>query len=82
MTKHFLLILIALFLSGFTSAETQPCNYADEQTKVIVVMSNNAYAYHKTRDCSAVKKATHKVKEVTLEEAKEMGRKPCKICYK
>ena len=82
MTKHFLLILIALFLSGFTSAETHTCNYADEQTKVIVVMSTNAYAYHKTRNCSAVKKATHKVKEVTLEEAKEMGRKPCKICYK
>jgi hypothetical protein len=81
MAKHFLLILISLFLSGFTSAETHPCVDANEQTKVIVVMSGNAYAYHKTRNCSAVKKATHKVKEVTLEEAKEMGRSPCKICY-
>ena len=81
MAKHFLLILISLFLSGFTSAETHPCVDANEQTKVIVVMSSNAYAYHKTRTCSAVKKATHKVKEVTLEEAKEMGRRPCKICY-
>ena len=53
-----------------------------EQQKVYVVMSNNAYAYHKTKDCSAVKKATHKVKEVSLEEAEKMGRKPCKICYK
>ena len=82
MMKHFLIILIALFLSGFTSTETHLCVNANEQTKVIVVMSNNAYAFHKTRNCSAVKKATHTVKEVTLEEAKEMGRKPCKICYK
>lgn len=82
MTKHFLIILISLFLSGLTSAETSLCCVTNDQTKVIVVMSSNAYAYHKTRNCSAVKKATHKVKEVTLEEAKEMGRKPCKICYK
>ena len=82
MTKHFLIILISLFLSGLTSAETSLCGVTNDQTKVIVVMSSNAYAYHKTRNYSAVKKATHKVKEVTLEEAKEMGRKPCKICYK
>ena len=69
-------------MSGLTSAETSLCGVTNDQTKVIVVMSSNAYAYHKTRNCSAVKKATHKVKEVTLEEAKEMGRKPCKICYK
>ena len=82
MAKHFLIILISLFLSGLTSAETPLCGDTNDQTRVIVVMSSNAYAYHKTRNCSAVKKATHKVKEVTLEKAKEMGRKPCKICYK
>lgn len=82
MTKRFIIILISLVLSGFTTAETPLCVSANNQKKVIVVMSSNAYAYHKTRNCSAVKKATHKVKEVTLEEAKEMGRKPCTICYK
>lgn len=82
MIKRFLIILISVFLSGFTSAETPLCVDTNEQTKVIIVMSNNAYAYHKTKNCTAVKKATHKIKEVTLEEAKEMGRKPCKICYK
>ena len=80
MMKHIYLILIAFILSGFSPVGIDFSS--DQQTKVIVVMSNNAYAYHKTRNCTAVKKATHKVKEVTLEEAKEMGRKPCKICYK
>ena len=80
MMKHIYLILIAFILSGFSPVGIDFSS--DQQTKVIVVMSNNAYAYHKTRNCTAVKKATHKVKEVTLVEAKEMGRKPCKICYK
>ena len=80
MMKHIYLILIAFILSGFSPVGIDFSS--DQQTKVIVVMSNNAYAYHKTRNCTAVKKATHRVKEVTLEEAKEMGRKPCKICYK
>ena len=82
MIKRFLIILIALFLTGFTSVEIPLSVGTDDQTKVIVVMSPNAYAYHKTRNCTAVKKATHTVKQVTLDKAIEMGRKPCKICYK
>ncbi len=80
MMKHIYLILIAFILSGFSPVGIG--FNSNQQTKVIVVMSSNAYAYHKTKNCTAVKKATHKVKEVTLEEAKEMGRRPCKICYK
>lgn len=79
MVKHVLIVLISLFLFAFSTAGTLP--YAGEQSKVIVVMSSGSYAYHKTRNCSAVKKAKHPVKEVTLDEAKKMGRKPCKICY-
>ena len=77
--KHVFIVLISLFLSAFSTAETLP--YAGEQSKVIVVMSSGSYAYHKTRDCSAVRRAKHPVKEVTLDEAKKMGRKPCRICY-
>ena len=80
MTKRILLLLLALVLSGSSPAKTDNCT--GEQTKVIVVMSNNAYAYHKSRNSSVVKRATHEVKEVTLEKAKEMGRKPCGICFK
>lgn len=80
MAKHFFIVLISLLLSGISTAETLP--FVGEQSKVIVVMSTGSYAYHKTRDCSAVRRATHPVKEVTLEEAKRMGRKPCRTCYK
>ena len=80
MAKQFLIVLLTFLLFGFSSVDT--FSFLSEQAKVIVVMSNNSYAYHKTKNCSAVKKATHKVKEVPLEEAKKMGRRPCRICYK
>lgn len=53
---------------------------AIEQKKVYVVMSESAYAYHFDRKCKGLKNATHTIKEVSEEKAKEMGRKPCKIC--
>ena len=81
MTKRILILVASILLTSFSSAGDVH-NCAEEQPKVYVVMSNNAYAYHKSRSCKAVKKATHKVKEVTLEEAQKMGRKPCGMCYK
>ena len=51
-----------------------------EQTKVYVVMSNTAHAYHLNKYCKGLKNATHPIKQVTLEEAQKMGRRPCKLC--
>ena len=70
----FLLIVPAMSLNAGEAVALQ-------QQKVYVVMSNTAYAYHSNRNCKGLKKATHTIKEITLEEAREMGRKPCKICY-
>ena len=52
-----------------------------EQNKVYVVMSTTAHVYHSSKDCKGLQNATHKIKQVTVEEAKKMGRRPCKICY-
>lgn len=78
MIRTLILVVTILFTSLFHAGSDFS---AGQESKVYVVMSENAYAYHKTLDCRAVKKATHVVKEVTLEEAQEMGRKPCGICY-
>jgi hypothetical protein len=79
MKQVLIYLTISLLLASFTATNAEYNSV--EQTKVYVVMSSSSYAYHKTKNCSAVKKATHEVKEVTLEEAQKMGRKPCKICY-
>lgn len=79
--KRFIIATLICLL-GFSGTAGEKAHAAGEQ-KVFVVMSGNAYAYHKTRTCSAVQRATHPVKEVTLKEAQEkMHRKPCGICYK
>ena len=77
--KQFLIALMSLLL--FSTGSVDNSVWAEQSERVYVVMSQNAYAYHRTRDCQGLRNATHEIKEVSLEEAKEMNRKPCKRCY-
>lgn len=75
-----LLVFAALFLApavSLNAGETE----AREQQKVYVVLSTTAHVYHSKKDCRGLQNATHRIKQVTVEEAKKMGRRPCKICY-
>lgn len=51
---------------------------------VYISKGNSAYAYHMKKSCKALKKCIEEghVITVTLLKAKEMRRRPCKICYK
>ena len=52
--------------------------------KTNISKGNSAYAYHMKKSCRALKRCVEEghVITVTLSKAKEMGRRPCKICYK
>ena len=78
--KKFIILLLALTIPSFISGDSMSAS--EQQATVYVVMSQNAYAYHRTVYCRAVQKSTHPVKEVSLQKALEMGRTPCGICYK
>ncbi len=56
----------------------------EQGTTVYISTGTSAYAYHAKKSCSRLKKCNEEghVKAVSLEEAKSMGRKPCKVCYK
>lgn len=75
------ILFVILLLLGFLIPAGQPSTSA-QQSMVYVVMSDNAVAYHCTMDCRAVRNATHPVREVPLAKAREMGRRPCGICYR
>ena len=78
--KQFLIVLVSLVL--FSTWSERISIRADQSDKVYVVMSQNAYAYHRTRDCKGLRNARHEITEVSLEKAtNEMNRKPCKLCY-
>ncbi len=79
MKKFILCIVTLLFCFTINAGES---SYYGNHPDVYVVMSNTAYAYHRTTNCSAVRKATHPARQVSYDEAtQKMRRKPCKLCY-
>ena len=57
---------------------------SNDNNTVYISKGNSAYAYHSHKSCRALKRCVEEghVITVTLSKAKEMGRRPCKICYK
>lgn len=49
--------------------------------KVYICTGNSATVYHKYKDCKGLNRCRSKVKAVTTDEAKRMGRRECRICY-
>ena len=47
---------------------------------VIICVSRTSHKYH-ARSCKGVKSCTHELKQVSVAEAKQMGKSPCGFCY-
>ncbi|MBP5693816.1 MAG: hypothetical protein J6W86_08970 [Bacteroidales bacterium] len=73
MIKIILLSLALLLLPSATQSKP---------VYVYVCLSTKSYAYHIDRSCRFLNQCKAKIKKVTLEEAVEWGRKPCKGCTK
>ena len=71
-----ILLAALLYLTPYASSSNSE--------NVYISKGNSAYAYHSHKSCRALKRCGEEghVITVTLSEAKEMGRRPCKICYK
>ncbi len=50
---------------------------SSNSTKVYICDSENAVAYHYTKNCRGIKPCTHDVLEVTVVKAKEKGLRLC-----
>ena len=60
---------------------TVPDAVADDDPSRIVVVSGSGKAYHHDRSCKGLSEANpSNLRETTLAEAVDMGRKPCGIC--
>ena len=71
-----ILLAALLYLSPNVSSNSNDTVYISK--------GSSAYAYHMKKSCRALKRCVEEghVITVTLSKAKEMGRRPCKICYK
>ena len=69
-----ILLLILLFV----------CSAHTEQPETVYVCTGGwAKCYHYKKDCEGLQNCGGTIKEITLEEAKKMGRsKPCGYCVK
>ena len=71
-----ILLAALLYLTPYASSSNSENEYISK--------GNIAYAYHSHKSCRALKRCVEEghVIIVTLSKAKEMGRRPCRICYK
>ncbi len=67
----------ALFILSCNKHKTA---HHDIDGVVYISTSTKAYAYHCDSHCKWLIKTTHPIKEVSLDVAEEMERKPCRQC--
>lgn len=70
-------LLTIFFLAIFCTSQV----FSQSDSKVLICISKTATAYH-DHYCTGLNKCTHSIGEVTIKEAKELGRTPCGFCYK
>lgn len=72
MKKLFVTTVLLLATTLFT---------ASGDTYVYICTGPQSKKYHKTENCRGLNKCSGSIKKITLDEAKQIGRTPCKICY-
>lgn len=73
---------ILLFLFAFVLIANQPAYSQSSTTKsnVFICNSKTATRYHSYK-CNGLNACTHSIAEITKQEAIDLGKTPCKICY-
>lgn len=86
-----LFFIASLIVICFASCDSKPqrssslygfASFADEEEEMVYICTGPySKKYHKTEDCQWLGSCSEEIEEVTLEEAEEMGKTPCKGCY-
>lgn len=69
--KKLLYIFLLVLFTGSSSV----------QSEVYICKGNGSKRYHKSKNCRGLNNCTTKIYSVSLQEAKNMNRTPCKIEY-
>ena len=81
--RTIVLALTLMLLVGCSSKEKQQEQeqVVEQPTAIYICNSPTAETYHNNPECRGLSRCRYEVIEVTQEEAEELGRRPCKICY-
>lgn len=77
--RHTLLILATIMCCSFGTSE-QPTAPQAGGTAYICT-GPQSKRFHKTPHCKGLQSCSKQIKEVTVEQARKLGRTPCKWCY-
>lgn len=80
---------IVLVTLAFTSCDSTPtasvAGLSDTETSidnVYICTGSSSKKYHKTAKCRGLDACKKTIKKISISEAEEKGRTPCKKCYK
>lgn len=90
--KHIVLLLAIILMVSCSSSSKKPADIEPEKKESVAKpagYSDNVYIctgssskrYHCDRDCRGLSSCSGEIEEISEEEAEDMGRTPCKICY-
>ena len=83
----FAIILMASCSSSSKKSAAEPekkessVRSAGSSDNVFICTGESSERYHCDRDCRGLSRCSGEIEEVSEEEAEDMGRTPCKICY-
>ena len=53
---------------------------ATNNQKVYICTGGKSECYHSNKNCKGLSRCSKEIKEISLDDAKKMGRRPCKMC--
>ncbi len=74
-----LTILILVFLTSCGGNNKQE-KYEVNPDCVFVCTGNSAKRYHSVKDCMGLSRCSEEILEMTIEEAEENDKSPCRLC--
>lgn len=81
MKKVLLLFASVALLTGCGSAVAQNNDKEAEGKTVYICTGGYSKRYHSTRSCKGLRNCGGSIKAISIEEAEEMGRTPCQLCW-
>lgn len=90
--KHIVLLFAIILMVSCSSSSKKPddvepekkesvAKSADSGDNVYICTGGSSRRYHCDPDCKGLSRCSGEIEEVSEEEAEDMGRTPCKICY-
>lgn len=81
------ILLLSICALSITSCDNDPRKkysldeYDAREDYVYICTGGKSKRYHADEYCNGLRRCSGSVEEVSVDEAEDMGRTPCKICY-